>query len=332
MEQQPLVSINLVVKNGELYLRQCLESVRAQTYGNAEVTIFDNCSTDRTREIAKREFPEFRLVENERNYGFGAGQNKCLVLTKGIYVLGLCADVVLDKNFVKNAVRAMEANPDAGALQAKVYQLKDGKPTDVIDTTGFEIFKSRRLINRGHGEKDRGQYETAGEVFSYEGAVPFWRREALESSKVFGEAHDEEYFWYADDIDLGWRMRLFGWKSLYAPEAVAWHDRQTTKRLSGSRLDFIRQRTTVPARKRRLDWQNFHFTLIKNDFFVSWLKNFRRFFAREAMLAGYMALFEPFIFKSLSRMARLLPGMLKKRRYIMKRRKASREDMEQWFR
>ncbi len=327
----PLVSISLVVKDGERYIQQCLQSVKAQTYARTEVIVFDNRSSDGTREIVKREFPEFRLIENKKNIGVGPGWNRCLALTKGKYMLGLCVDVVLDRDFVRNAVAAMEAHPDVGALQAKVYQMHDGRKTDVIDTTGFEIFKSRRVVNRGHGEKDAGQYEKEEEVFSYEGAAPFWRREALKQCEVFGEVHDEDYFWYADDIDLGWRMRLFGWKSYFAPQVIAYHDRQTTKRLSASWGDFIRLRRTVPLYKRRLDWRNLHFTFLKNDFAISALKHARHFFVRELLLLGYILVWEPGVLKAMPDVLRLAPRMLKKRRYIMRHRKATREGMERWF-
>jgi len=330
--EKPLVSVNLVVQNGEKYIRDCLRSVRAQTYANCEVVVFDNNSTDSTRDIVAQEFPEFCLVAHAKNLGFGPGQNTCLTLTQGKYVLGLCVDIVLDADFITRAVAAMERDAAIGALQAKIYRLESGAKTDVIDTTGFVIFKSRRVVNRGHGEKDAGQYNVEEEVFSYEGAVPFWRREALLASAVEGEPHDEDYFWYADDIDLGWRLRLFGWKSYYVPTVVAYHDRSTTKRLSNSWRDFIALRRTVPARKRLLDWQNQHFTFIKNDFALSALKDIRYVLPRECMLFCYIAACEPYTLRALPHMLRLLPRMLRKRKYIMAHKKATRHEMEQWFR
>ena len=327
----PLVSINLVVRNGEKYIRDCLKSVKNQSYQNIEIAIFDNNSTDGTKEIAGKEFPEFRLVENSANYGFGPGQNRCLKLTKGEYILGLCVDIVLDKDFVKNAVAKMESDWKIGALQAKIYKSENGAPTNIIDSCGFEIFKSRRIVNRGHGEKDSAKFNKPEEVFSYEGAVPFWRRQALLESAIFGEIHDEDFFWYADDIDLGWRMRLFGWKSFFDPSVVAYHDRSTTKRLSRGWRDFIALRKTVPIRKRLLDWQNIHLTFVKNDFAVSVLKNFRPFFAREAKLLIYILFFEPYTLLAIPKILRLLPKMLKKRKYIMANKKINRQEIEKWF-
>ena len=329
--EQPLVSINLVVQNGEKYIRDCLRSVRSQTYTHSEVVVFDNNSTDGTRDIVAREFPEFRLIAHTENFGFGPGQNKCLTLTKGKYILGLCVDIVLDEHFLARAVEVMERDARIGALQAKTYRLEGGAKTDIIDTTGFIIFRSRRVINRGHGEKDTGQYDRAEEVFSYEGAVPFWRREALEASAVNGEAHDEDYFWYADDIDLGWRLRLFGWKSYYAPSVIAYHDRSTTKRLRSGLRDFIALRRTIPMRKRMLDWQNQHFTFIKNDFIFSALKDIRYVLPRECMLFCYIVVYEPSVLRAIPHILRLLPRMVRKRNYIMTHTKATRQEMEQWF-
>src|SRR3989344_7642117 len=123
--EQPLVSVNVVVRNGEKYIRNCLRSVRAQTYANCEVVIFDNNATDGTCAIVANEFPEFRLVAHAKNLGFGPGQNTCLTLTQGKYVLGLCVDIVLDANFITRAVAAMERDAEIGALQAKIYRLEN---------------------------------------------------------------------------------------------------------------------------------------------------------------------------------------------------------------
>ncbi len=327
----PRVSVSLVVYNGEKYIRDCLLAVRAQTYRAMEVVVFDNNSTDRTRDIVRAEFPEFRLVTNDRNWGLGPGWNKCLTLTTGAYFVGLCADVVIHPDFVHNGVAVMERDTGIGALQAKIYSVQEGIRTNIIDTTGFIIFKSRRIVNRGHGEKDVGQYDQEGEVFSYEGAVPLWRRTAMEESAVNGECHDEDFFWYADDIDFGWRMRLFGWKSWYAPNVIAYHDRSTTKRLSTGYRDFIRQRKTIPARKRMLDWQNIHLTFLKNDFAVSILKHLPYILKRELALLAYIIVFEPGTLRAVVRILRLLPRMILKRRIIMRTKKASRSDMERWF-
>src|SRR3989338_6705573 len=160
--KEPLVSISLVVRNEKKYIRDCLRSVKDQTHDNLELTVLDNNSGDRTKEIIKKEFPAFRLIEHRENIGFGPAQNRCLEITKGEYVLGLCVDVALNENFVAKAVEVMKSDKKIGALQAKIYKTENGRPTNIIDTTGFEIFKSRRGGNRGHGGKDNGQKKQKG--------------------------------------------------------------------------------------------------------------------------------------------------------------------------
>jgi len=328
-----LVSVSLVVRNGEKFIRRCLDAVKGQTYGNVEVLVFDNDSSDKTLEIVREEYPDFKIHQSKTNYAVGGGQNRALKLVSGKYILALCVDVILDKFFIENAVSLMEKHPDWGALQAKIYSwdIKTGRKTRMIDTTGFEIFKSRRIINRGHGQMDKGQFQTIQEVFSFEGACPFFRRRALLESAIKGEVYDEDFFWYTDDIDLGWRMRLFGWKSVYAPSVIAYHDRQTTKRLSSGKLDFIQMRRRIPRLKRKLDMRNQYLMLVKNDILWLFLRHLPFFLWRQIQLLVYILLFEPFVFVSLPSFFRLLPRMIKKRRIIMKRKKVSIEEISRFF-
>ena len=328
----PLVSINIPTYNEENRIRRALNSVLSQTYENLEVLVFDNASQDKTRELVKNEYPSVRLHAADKNYVFGPGQNRAAKLTSGKYIVGMSADVVIEKNFIEEMVKVMEADPKIGALQAKIKHItKEGEKKNTIDTTGFQIYRSRRLVNRGHGDEDKGQYETAGEIFSYEGAVPIWRREAFLDCEVFGETHDEDMWWMSDDIDLGWRMNLFGWKNYYAPKVLAWHERQTTQKLASSKLDFIKMRKSIRKDKKMLDIKNFHFTLLKNDFFLSELKSIFSILKRELMLFVYFLFFEQSTLLAYPKIIARIPRMLKKRSYIMKHKKRSREEMEKWF-
>lgn len=329
----PLVSINLVVYNEENRIKKCLEAVFSQTYKNMEVLVFDNCSTDKTLEIVKNNFPQAKIHKADNNYGFGPGQNRAAKMTSGKYIVGLCADVWLKEDFVEKAVETMGKDSKIGALQAKIYRLIDGQKSDIIDTCGFEIYKSRRIVNRGHGDKDTGKFNKSEEIFSYEGACPFWRREALDDTAIFGQYHDEDYFWYSDDIDLGWRMHLLGWKNYFAPEVIAWHERQTTKRLSKGRWDFIRQRKTLPKKKRMLDWANTRLTFVKNDLGLLVWPDIAKFLNREVQLFIYILIFEPYtIIVGLPRFIRYLPRAIKKRREIMRRKKTSVKEIKKWYR
>lgn len=367
MESTPPVTINLVILNGEKYIRHCLDGIFAQTYLKElmEINILDNGSTDNTKEIIKtynqlatNNFAKFNFVELTKNLGVWPAQEELLKYSNGKYVLGLCVDVVLDKDFIKNAVETMEKDSKIGALQAKIYKYNisslsayglAGLPANIIDTCGFKIFKSRRIINIGHGEIDNSQYDPpAGglsEIFGVEGACPFFRREALESCRInllrwpattltTSEIFDHDYFWYGDDLDLAWRMNLFGWKQIFAPKVIAWHDRQTTKNLKKSWFDYILRvpvRKQIPIKKRRLDWRNLRWTIIKNDHIINILRDLPFILVREIAVIGYAILFEQQVLGEIPNFLKLLPKMLSKRREIMKKAIVKPEEIRKWF-
>lgn len=337
----PLVSIQIVVYNGEKYIRHCLRAAMAQTYPNVEIIVFDNASTDRTRDIVRAEFPSVRLIQNEKNLGMWPGQEETLKHSHGEYVVGLSVDVMLHPNFVKNTVATAERDPQIGAVQAKIYQydfgqLADGSYRDshTIDTCGFALTRERKVINLGHGEPDGPHFNVSKDIFGVEGAVPFFRRSALEDCRMDGWIWDPDYFWYGDDLDLAWRMTLFGWRQVFAPDVIAWHDRSTTKGHATGIISAVRRhekRAAIPLAKRRLDWSNTKFTIVKNDYILNILKDLPWILWRELMVFGYSLLFEPAVFLEAGRFFRHLPRMFRRRRDVMIRAKHSAREMHRWL-
>ncbi|MBI3335833.1 MAG: hypothetical protein HY001_05075, partial [Candidatus Portnoybacteria bacterium] len=202
----------------------------------------------------------------------------------------------------------------------------------------------RRVINIGHGEEDHGQHDNLEEVFAVEGAVPVFRKEALESCRILiqnskfkiqnSEIADSDFFWYGDDLDIAWRMRLFGWKQVFTPNVIAWHDRQTTKSVKKTWLDYIRRvptRRQIPIKKRRLDWRNLRWTLVKNDYIINILKDLPWIVAREVSVLGYAALFEPGVLKEIPVFLKYLPEMIRKRKEVMKRAVATPGEIRKWM-
>ena len=128
----PLVTINLVVLNGEKYIRHCLDAILAQTYPHEliEFNILDNGSSDNTKSVIKNYesrimnngFAKFFLLEGKKNLGVWPGQEELLKHTNGKYLVALCVDVLMDKNFIKNAVDTVEKDEKIGALQPKIYK------------------------------------------------------------------------------------------------------------------------------------------------------------------------------------------------------------------
>ncbi|MDO8495826.1 MAG: glycosyltransferase family 2 protein [bacterium] len=342
----PLVTINLVVFNGEKYLRHCLNAVKKQTYPNIEVNILNNASTDQTAEII-HEFAslntKYKILNTKSNLGTWPGQEKALEYSQGEYILALSVDVLLHPEFVTEAVKVMQNDEKIGAVQSKTYQYTlnpilnteyDILHTNLIDTAGFRLLRNRRLINVGHGEEDQGQYEKEEEIFGVEGAAPFFRRSALEDCRVQGKIIDKDMFWYGDDLDLAWRMHLYGWKQVYSPQVIAYHDRSTTKGMSKGWIDYlsrIKIRRQIPIKKRRWDWRNKRIARLKNDYWHNVFHDLPFILHREFMEFVYIVLVEPAVLLEMLKFITLIPKTLRKRKAVFERVRVSPEAMRKWF-
>lgn len=335
--EQLLVSIHVVVYNGSRFIRRCLDAVARQTYPNCEVVILDNASTDDTREIIARQWSRYTLIAGKNNVGMWPGQEELLRRTRGVYVLALSVDVILDPDFITAAVRACEHDPSVAAVQGKLYRYSSENwnlTTSVIDTCGFAITRGRKVLNVGHGQPDGPAFSAMRDIFGTEGAAPFFRRSALEACRVEGRIWDPDYFWYGDDLDLAWRMTLFGHHQVFVPSAVAWHDRSTTKGVATGLREHVERlalRRAIPIGKRRLDWANVRFTIIKNDYIINLLRDAPAILLREVATLAYTIAVEPGVLMAVSRFLRLFPSMIRRRRLIMARVVATSEQMREWF-
>jgi len=332
-----LVSINILTYNGQKYIEDCLKSVLAQTYKDVEILVIDNASVDDTLKVISKIRPKIRIICNNKNLGFAKGHNIGIRKSRGEYIVCLNQDLVLDKNFIQEIIKKFEKNSKIGSVQAKIYQLNNGQRTKIIDTVGFSIFKTGRVIDTGQGLKDKGQYDPLNasgqaEIFGVNGVAPAYRRAALNDVKLEEEYLDEDFFCYAEDIDLAWRMRWKGWKAILATKAVAWHDRTSAKESSGGWVTFRKIRKSQSFWVRKMGWRNQWFLFLKNQSLVNAIKFLYWFILRQTKLFLYLLFFEPkVIFSSIPEIIFLLPKMLKKRRIIMKNRRISNKEIGRWF-
>ena len=169
-----MVSITIVTWNSAKYLGECFGSLAAQDCRDLEVIIVDNASEDGTREVLKRVDPRWRVIYNQENVGFAAGQNQAIREARGNWVLCLNPDVVLSPEFITQLAAAGEAYPAAGSLCGKLLRYNpDSEPhrSDIIDSTGIYFTRNMRHLDRGAEEIDRGQYDRMQYVFGASGAA-----------------------------------------------------------------------------------------------------------------------------------------------------------------
>src|SRR5271166_3923672 len=319
-----MVSVTIVTWNSAQYLAECFASLDRQDYREIDVIIVDNASSDDTRALLDHVASRWRVIYNDRNVGFAAGQNQAIRASGGEWVLCLNPDVVLSPDFISRLVAAGEEHPDAGSVCGKLLRWDPAAAqhkTDIIDSTGIYFTRNMRHLDRGAEERDRGQYDRAQYVFGASGAAAMFRRDFIEDVSVDGEFFDEEFFAFREDGDLAWRAQVMGWKCLYTPAAIAWHVRRVTPE----------RRADLPL---VINWHS-----VKNRFLMrgknasGWLCR-RLFFPvlwRDIMTYGYAIVRDRRLWSAVTYWWRARDSIRRKRAIIQSRRRVSDRDLLWWF-
>lgn len=325
--KQPKISIIIIHYNTPALLKTCLETVFSQTYKNIEVILIDNNSEDKTC------YPNVKIIENKENFGYAKAANQGIRLSKGEYAAIVNPDVIFTENYFKNIIAPMEKDHSIASITGKIYKydFENNKPAKIIDSTGLLPFKNRRIIDKGQGEEDKGQYNEECEVFGVSGACPLYRRKALEEVKIFDEYFDEDFFMYKEDVDLAWRLRLYNWKNIYYPKAVAYHKRGTGTAVKTSLLDAVKQRKSLSKFQKKHSFKNQLLMQLKNETWGTFFADFFPIIFRKIITAFYITLREPYLWGSYFAYIKAIPRSLKKRKIIMKNKKAKTKEIKKWF-
>src|SRR5580692_10172771 len=110
-----MVSITIVTWNSEKHLEECFAALELQDHHDLEVIIVDNDSEDGTQELLRKVGTKWRVIYNEKNVGFAAGQNQAIRASHGEWVLCLNPDVLLSPYFVTRLLAAGESHPEVGS-------------------------------------------------------------------------------------------------------------------------------------------------------------------------------------------------------------------------
>lgn len=175
-----MISIALPVYNGEKYIAECLDSLLAQTYGDFEVILIDDCSTDATARIVAGYTDErIHYYKNEKNQGIVHTLNKAFGLCRGEYIARMDADDIAMPQRLEEQVNLLESNPDLGIVSVWFQMFGDADCSVHYAVEPKEI--ACRLL------------------FSLQLLHPGWlmRRELVDG----GLAYREEYR-YAEDWDF----------------------------------------------------------------------------------------------------------------------------------
>ena len=208
--------------NGKNWLEKFLPTV-LQYSPEASVYVIDNASTDDSVSYLNSSFPEVKIIQNEKNFGFAGGYNEGLKkISEPIYCL-LNSDVEVTENWIPPILTLFEKDRNIAAIQPKIldYNRKDyfefaGAGGGLMDNLGFPYCRGRIFENI---EKDEGQYNDENEIFWASGCCLFIRAQDFWIENGF----DERFFAHQEEIDLCWRLINSGKKIFYTGKSIVYH-------------------------------------------------------------------------------------------------------------
>jgi GT2 family glycosyltransferase len=311
-------------------IHACIAAVFQSDFQDFELIYMENFNPDCSSLIAQvRECfgcdPRLRTVSTESNLGYAGAHNRFFAENNAELLMVLNPDAILDRGFLRAIVRPF-CDPEVAAATGKMLKpIPTLSGERILDGTGIVLSRSRRGCERGQLEIDHHQYDGESRVFAVSGTAAVYRKSALESIRLGrSEYFDTDFFAYWEDLDLSWRLRLYGYECVYVPEAVVEHGRAAGMSKGGV-LDFpefIRHHRSFPRKVIQWSWRNHLFAIIKNDHGWNFCRDLPWIVAREFALLVFLACFIPDALFGVPEFLRLLPKMLSKRRYIMKHLKS----------
>jgi GT2 family glycosyltransferase len=229
----PIVSVIIVNYNGEIYLDRCLDALRATTYQNFEILVIDNNSTDQSSNLIKTKYPYVRLIELKKNLGFAVANNLAAKKAEGSFYIFLNNDTVVTKTWLTELMNAIIGSHDKEVAIAQSYLIRhDGQ----IDSSGDFIDKfGRPYSSKSKNPPDRRLIMSARAASMIIKKEVFWKLGGFE----------EMFFASFEDVHLGWKAWIAGYKIILASKSIVYHfTGQTVKRLK-SRIDFHSMKNQV---------------------------------------------------------------------------------------
>ncbi|MEA2016435.1 MAG: glycosyltransferase [Actinomycetota bacterium] len=248
----PDVSVSIVNLNGEEYLKECIGSLMELEYpeGKLEIILVDNGSTDRSLDLVRLNYPGVKIIENSSNIGFAAANNQAAEIAGGEYIAFLNNDTRVEKKWLIELLRPIYKDKEVVASGSKVLSA-DGKK---IDFVGGMINFEGKGFQIDYGKKTK---EIKDKGYSF---LPFVNGGAMMiNKKVFLDAggFDEDFFAYYEDVDLGWRLWVLGYKVIFSPGSVVYHHHHGTSRaISEDKLRFLKERNSLYSVFKNYDDEN----------------------------------------------------------------------------
>ncbi|GAA6618190.1 glycosyltransferase [Scytonema sp. NUACC26] len=247
MSNLPTVTVIVLNYNGLRHLQDCFSSLVKLDYpkDRLELMLVDNASVDGSVGYVQASFPQVRIVRNEENLGFASGNNCGAREATGEYIIFLNNDMYVDPQLVRGLVEAVQSEPGVVSAGAKILNW-DGTRFDFAGSLcNYAGYAAQVGFNQPYDLEKFNDIKPI--LFACGGAM-------IVNSQVFLDVggFDDDYFIYYEDVDLGWRLWVLGYKVVFAPDAITYH------RHHGTMNSFANSRQMVLYKRNSL------YTIIKN--------------------------------------------------------------------
>ena len=228
--------VSVIIPNykGIDFIRGCLDSLKKQSYEDFEIIVADNFSDDGSADIVEKEYPDVKLIRLTQNFGFSRAINEGLKISKADYVLLLNNDTTVHERLIEKLVAAMESDERIFSVASKMLQMYE---PEKIDGAGDLYCALGWAFARGK-DKHKDRYANRQNVFAACGGAALYRRRILDEIGWFDEFH----FAYLEDVDIGYRARIMGYRNVYEPGAIVYH---AGSGVSGSRHNDFKVRLSA---------------------------------------------------------------------------------------
>ena len=210
------VKVVIVNWNGKKFLSECLDALRAQSYAHFSTILVDNGSVDGSTDFVRENYPEVAIIGLEKNLGFSVANNIAIRAVNNPYVALLNNDAVAHPLWLESLVNALDGHPQAGFAASKMLFYSD---RNKIDRAGDAYTTAGAALLRGRGMPVTDCSEQEWVFGACAGA-------ALYSTRMLSEIglFDEDFFLVYEDVDLSFRAQLKGYKCIYVPDAIVYHN------------------------------------------------------------------------------------------------------------
>lgn len=238
-ERLPFVSVVIPNYNGERLLPDCLKAIRRNNYprDKYEVVVLDNNSTDKSRELVRRDFPWARVLALKENYGNTDSVNRGVKASRGEYIVVLDNDTEVYRDWLSELVKVAMSDDLIGICGSRLFNMNiqryvgEGKLT-MLGVPDVEI-----------------KHPWKTECFFVSGCSLLIKREVLGKLEFF---FDPTFFAYFEDVDLCWRAKLLGYKTYFVPSSVVYHKKAQTASKWGNKMKYFHYRNKIRAFKKNM--------------------------------------------------------------------------------